>query len=481
MSDSNNNNSLALEDEFERKIDTRFFQVDFLKALMIFLVIFDHIVSPYLRWQWGDTLWERISIPFFLVIMGFNSGISFQKKGDLTLKQLYSWSYFKGKIIRYILPFLVYYIASIFIGLFMYGFNFEAFWYGQYYPSLGIINLFTGFFLFWGPGNWFIPLLLQSIIILPLLYKAFTKKPIITLIATFIVEIIMILILFFVFGEVTSYEEGHLVTILRTSILIYLSAVGLGMWFSFGYKLTDKRNIFMWILFPISLAYIIAYQFFGLYIRINGIPLIRGDYHFLIFLYSAFIFLVIMYLLPQKVERKIGRSIKLISNSTYHILLTQMLGFGMVFAFSGTHYAIQIVFGLEEILELFIVWIIFISFGILWYKIDQIDNRIRSIFYYCNFFIVFASLFFFIFWIQAFWVPIPLLIIIAYAIIAPIIYFIIRKPINTKIIGLWTLFLLLTFTMMILQVVIFQNHEYWISLISISYVFILATIGTYLN
>ena len=98
-------NLIDQEQVDERKSDSGFFQVDFLKAVMIFLVIFDHIVYWDIKSNIGVTLWERISIPVFLVIMGFNMGYSFQQKGELSLKELYSWSYFKRKILHYFVPF----------------------------------------------------------------------------------------------------------------------------------------------------------------------------------------------------------------------------------------------------------------------------------------------------------------------------------------------------------------------------------------
>lgn len=469
-----------------------YFQVDFLKAAMIFLVIFDHIVSWSVKSYIAVTLWERISIPVFLVIMGFNMGRSIQKSEVKTLREMYSWSYFKSKILRYILPFLVLYAASTFIGLFMYGFDITAMWNGQYYPDYGFIHLFLGFLPFWGPGNWFLPLLFQSILIFPLLYWAFTKKPVITLILCFVVEIALQLTLFFLIGDITSYEEGYIVTIFMTSVLFYLPAIGLGMWFSFGHKLNDNRNFFMWILYPISLAFITAHQFFAFRIRVNGVPLLRGDYHLLIIPYSAFLFLLAMKFLPQNPNGRFSRGISLISKSTYHILLTQILGYGMIYAFWGDHHAITTLvtfpFSQSDIAEimnavvnLVAVWILFISFGILWYKIDQNKNKLRRTLYYINFFIVFSSLLLFSFWAQELWLPIPLFIILAYAIGALITRYIIKRPFNTRLLGLWTLFLLVTFSMMIIQVTVFQTHEYWISLMSIGFFFIIATVGTILS
>jgi peptidoglycan/LPS O-acetylase OafA/YrhL len=160
---------IETENEVSEGRTDYYFQVDFLKAAMIFLVIFDHIVSWGIKSQIGVSFWERICIPVFLVLMGFNMGLSFKRHGATTLRELYSWRYFKSKILRYIVPFLVLYAFSTLIGLILYNFNITDMWYGQHYPSHGFIQLFTGILPFWGPGNWFIPVIFQSILIMPII------------------------------------------------------------------------------------------------------------------------------------------------------------------------------------------------------------------------------------------------------------------------------------------------------------------------
>ncbi|MBY9016738.1 MAG: hypothetical protein KGD68_13685 [Candidatus Lokiarchaeota archaeon] len=68
-----------------------YFQLDFLKAIMIFLVIFDYTI-PWdpIKNELGVALWERISIPVFLVITGFNIGLSFRRVENPSLRKLYS-------------------------------------------------------------------------------------------------------------------------------------------------------------------------------------------------------------------------------------------------------------------------------------------------------------------------------------------------------------------------------------------------------
>ena len=454
------------QEEISSSIKSDFFQIDFLKAVMIFLVIFDHFVSWNIKSDIGVALWERISIPVFLVILGFNMGHSFRGQGDKSLKQLYSWSYFKKKILRYIIPFLILYAVSTFIGLFMYGFNFVAMYDTQYYPSHGIINLFYFIMPFWGPGNWFIPVLLQSILIVPLLYWGFTKKPVITLILTFVVEIVMQTIVFFLIGEAfTSWEEVHVYSLFSSSILFYLSAVGLGMWFSQNHDLQHDRNFFMWILYPISLAFIVAYQFFGYRIMIDGTRFLRGDYTLMVFPYSAFLVLLALKFLPKNSNAKISKKISLISKSTYHILLTQILGYGMVTAFWGTHYGMDVPFDLTDLIDLLVLWVGFIWLGIIWYKIDQQKDLTRRILYYLNFFIIFPCFFLLSFWAQGFWVPIPLIAIIIYAIAVVIRYYAIKRQMPIKEVWIWTGFLIISFISMILQVTVFAPSEHWILLI----------------
>jgi len=474
---------IETEEEILEESRRNYFQVDFLKAAMIFLVIFDHMVSWGVKSEIGVTLWERISIPVFLVIMGFNMGISFQRKGDLSLKELYSWKYFKSKILRYIVPFLVLYAISTLIGLILYQFNVTAMYQGQNYPQRGFIQLFIGMLPFWGPGNWFIPIIFQFILIFPLLYWIFTKKPVLSLILCFAVEIAMQLIVFFLIGEITSWQEVHIYSLFASSILFYLSVIGLGMWFSFNRKPFTGRNLFIWILFGISLIYIIFYQFFGFRFLIGDVPLIRGDYHFLIFPYSAGLFLLAMIMIPQKSDNPVSRAITLIGKSTYHILLTQILGYGMIYMLLGTHYIIDVGFTPRDALNLIFAWMLFIPFGILWYKIDQNKDLLRRLLYYFNLFLTFSIIVFALFlsWAFGYWVPVSLVIILIYAGVALLVNFAIKKPLKTTTLTLWTSFLIYNFIIAILYIAILPPTEYLVQNLSIIAFLIFAVIGTVLD
>ena len=357
--------------------DKKFFQVDFMKALMIFLVIYDHTIPWVIKGEIGVSLWERISIPVFLVIMGFNMGLSFNKMEDKRLRILYSRRYFKRKFWRYIYPFIVLWIISSLIGLLLNGVNAL----NQYENAdWDFYHLFIGILPFWGPGNWFIPVIFWTILLLPLLYKGFSGKliwRIFTLLLCYAIEISIQLALFNKFGPPpfptweAYFEFLFWYLFIITTPFFMLSAIGLGMWFSKRPNLFAKQNLFMWIIFPLSLYYLIQYQFFNF-----RYEFIRGDYNLFVFPYSAFLVLLGIKLLPKRWDNWFAKTISTIGKSTYHILLTQILYFAVVYSIYGDHYGASI-FGINLAYDLTIYgyliinWVICIPCGVLWHFIDE--------------------------------------------------------------------------------------------------------------
>ena len=378
---------LQLENR-EGKKHRNYFQVDILKTLMIFLVIFDHTIPWSIKDNLGVALWERIAIPVFMVILGFNFGKSFQSKKTPLLESFYTREYFFNKLFRFVIPFLILYFVSTIIGGFIYGFNIDLIEAGQWAIPGGSrfseLNIFLGILPFWGPGNWFIPVIFGAIIILPWLYKGFSEsrsRAVYTLILCFIIEIIVQTIIFTLKNPTppptfASWDDYYNALFFIYSIFLLFSAVGFGMWFSRDHKLFSKNNIFVWILFPISLTYLIAYQFYDFRILVNGIPFLTGDYNFMVFPYSAFLFLVAMKILPSNSKLKVAKVIKTISRSTYHIFLVQILYFGIVFALYGDHYGASI-FGINQgneiitYIYLIVNWSICIPMGIFWWYTEQ--------------------------------------------------------------------------------------------------------------
>lgn len=304
-----------------------FFQLDVLKAIAIIFVVMDHSLSWDAKSAIGSLFWERLSIPFFLIVMGFNMGYSFKYHGGTTLRELYSLKYFKHKIVRYVLPFAVLYMGSILVGIYFGALNFDP-W------------ILLGYLPFWGPGNWFIPLLFGSIVVFPLIYWMFKKQPVLTMIFCFLSEIILQGIMYFWFPyPIESVLEGFITSAIRVNVFFFLPAVGLGLWFSEDHNLFSRRNWFMFAYLPISLVFMIDYTT-GI---ISALPntigqsftfiqdYIRGDYTLLFYGYAAIWFLFAMIMIPKKASGSLQRFIQRIGRASYHILLFQIIYYSIVY------------------------------------------------------------------------------------------------------------------------------------------------------
>ena len=162
--------------------------------------------------------------------------------------------------------------------------------------------------------------------------------------------------------------------------MFYSSAIGLGLWFARNHKIFSWHNSFTWILFPLSLTYLIAYQFFDFrFTDSDGIAYITGDYNFLVIPYSAFLVLLWLKIFPQAQKGKITKYIAVIGKSTYHILLTQILYFAILIAIYGDHYGVSILgeatTDFNYFINLFINWALCIPVGVIWWSIE---NSVRN-------------------------------------------------------------------------------------------------------
>ena len=326
-------NKISLQDKSKRNY---YYQVDLLKAFMIIFVISEHALvrlPTEIRDVMVVHLWQRLSIPFFVVILGFNMGLSFKRTGRSSLKELYSWHYFKKKFWRYVFPYLLLYVISLIVGLVIYG-SFENIVSNQLYPLMDERHLYLGITPFWGPGVWFIPFLFQTILIMPIIYKGFSGKTVwalLTLILCITINIITSILMFFSFGDIESIEEWRTMTFYYMAIFMYIGGIGLGMWFSRNHKLVSLHNLFMWIVFPLCAYYIYLFQFHDF-----EIEFLRSDYNIIFYSYVAFIFLIVMLIFPNNPKNKFARGIAWIGKSSYHILLVQIFYFGLMQAFTGS-------------------------------------------------------------------------------------------------------------------------------------------------
>ncbi len=357
----------------ETEVSTRkhFLQIDVVKVIAIAFVVIDHMLAAGLHDTLLASFWERLAMPFFLIVMGFNMSHSFRYSGATTLRELYSPQYFWKKIKRYILPFALLYTVSILLGIYFDALEPSTWWYLFFLP-------------FWGPGNWFIPVLFTSILIFPAVYKAYTLSPRITVALCLFSEILLSLVLFFNVPLVpsggsyvyTGLDAISLMWVIRLNMLFYLPAVAFGLWFSDGHDLTEKRNRFMWLAAPLSVIYIYAYTFFGFRFEIfDGVYLRRliwGDYTLLVYPYAAFLILLAMRYLPSESQGFGSRLVMRISRATYHIFLFQMMYFAVWFQINPDYISTGFGSALHLYLPFYLVSLaICTAGGVAWHEIDR--------------------------------------------------------------------------------------------------------------
>ena len=347
----------------------RFFQVDFFKAFFIFIVILDHSIPFYLLEPLAPYFWERVTIPIFLIIMGFNMSMSFKRKGVTTLKDLYSKDYFKDRLSRFLIPYVVFYLASGIIFFIVHAIGFQLY----YHPIRDDkILMLIGFTMFWGPGMWFIPIIFGSILIIPAIYYCFLKEPKLTLLLCFMseftVHLFAALILSIFPNPVLSY-------FFACCVLLYLFAIGMGFWFSKDKEITSKNNQFIWFLLPVSVIYIILFSCFNFNFFVFFL-----EYNIMYTPYPAFVFLIGMKFIPNNHQGKINAAIRKISNSTYHILLAQSLYFSIIYHLfpQFVHTGLLVYNGLF-IIFLFVNFTISTLIGVGWYELEKLVREKRSL------------------------------------------------------------------------------------------------------
>lgn len=364
--DSINDEYLVNGKKLEKK---KYFQIDLLKTYVIFIVIFDHSIPYNIIISLGGIAWERIVIPVLLIILAFNLGNSFKNDGKITLKEIYNKSYFKKKFKRYIIPYIIFYAISIIIYLIMV-FIFQNTYIHPYFDDKMFIVM--GYTPFWGPGMWFIPIILSSIFIIPIFYHFFSKDPILTLFFCFFIEFFFHLIIHLIYGIIGF---NNTINFFYCNLLLYSFSIGVGLWLTRNHKLNAKENRFILILLPISILYFIEYTIFGF-----SKYFIIGDYNFLTVPFSAFIFMLTMKYIPKNPQNKLAKLISRIGKSTYHIFLFQILYFSIIY-----HVIPDIAFnGFGSFLGIYPIYYAFNLFinmlgGLLWYELDVKITNIRKI------------------------------------------------------------------------------------------------------
>ena len=292
-----------------------FQQIDILKGLAIIAVLLLHsllreqLMASYAVFH----IWQ--AVPVFMVLMGLNLGMSYGSK-TLHFNQLYTPHYFQKKALRIVFPLLLIYLFA-----FVAGYAWEQVYARDVY-TLSWKNL-IGVLPVSGKGNYFITLLLQSLLVLPLIGYTFNHWPVRTFLVLLLIEVIFQLVAY----QLSYFHEDRY--LYDAALFRYFSAIGVGLWLSRLIRIPDKR--YSWLLLVAGFAsgvYLYFHQYHAF-----SLPYIRPEWQAQLFLTFPFATLLI-YLgilgFPQQSDGLAHRSMALIGKASYHIFLVQVLYFGLI-------------------------------------------------------------------------------------------------------------------------------------------------------
>lgn len=205
--------------------------IDVLKSLAIVSVILIHalpdstlytILAPYYIWQ---------TVPVFIILFGYNSAQSFIRKGYSTLQDIMTLDYIMNKVKRLLLPFGFIWLLQIIVQL----------TYFDRDPSLGLLFSFVkgGY----GPGSYFIPMILQASLLVPIIYSVMRVHPTKWMIALFFISLVV---------ELAAYQLDITGSLYRLLIIRHIFSLTLGVWLGL---LKDKIKL-KWLIIPAFFSFI---------------------------------------------------------------------------------------------------------------------------------------------------------------------------------------------------------------------------------
>jgi peptidoglycan/LPS O-acetylase OafA/YrhL len=292
-----------------------FQQIDIVKGLAMVAVLLLHsltreeLVESYAIFH----IWQ--AVPLFMVTMGLNLGLSYSSK-TLHFHHLYTAHYFQKKGLRILLPLLLMYGIAL-----VAGYTWQSLFGADVY-TLGWEN-FIGVLPVSGKGNYFITLLLQSVLFLPLIGYCYYRWPLRTALILVLLEIVFLLTAY----RIAYFQEDRY--LYDAAFFRYLSAIALGLWLST--TISSEKHKGKWFLVLIALASGV-YLYWQLYQGLL-LPHIRPEWQaqlVLTFPYAALLVYLFLLLFPQQSDNKVLGVMAETGKASYHIFLVQVLYFGLV-------------------------------------------------------------------------------------------------------------------------------------------------------
>lgn len=296
----------------KKETKNRIYVVDYLKALAMISVIINHcnlgaqvekdLLFPY---------FVGLAVPIFILISGFTFSLSYQKHEDLGMGFWYRKDTILPKLSRFILPYLPIFLLELVYRYVIMGMSAD--------PFLVLRSLFFGGY---GPGGYYITIVIQLLFVFPICYLMIKKWDMKGVLLLGIIQLIYQIIIYQVQWDDIYYKRFFL------RLLIFL-AVGIYLYLHKDDLLASKKKkILLFLSFVGGVVYIyfanylnIVPDIFSLWRR-TAMPTVLYVFPLIAVIVSAFLY--------KKIPGKFGDFLGVVGKATYHILLIQMFWFHIV-------------------------------------------------------------------------------------------------------------------------------------------------------
>lgn len=311
----------------------RNYTIDVLKGLAIISVILLHTLTWKHRFLIGAPyhIWQ--AVPVFMLLVGYNFSRSSIVKGCSTLNDVYRWPVIKRRLLKIIIPFIIIALVRFLLLLML---NNPVSW------QSFLIGILMGDF---EHGGYFIPVMIQTILLIPALYifmqKDLKRNTLYLLISFYILDWVVMLL----------GMPGYLY---RISVVRYLFIIVLGLWLG----MNDQLIKYKWLILlgMGSLVYITSVYYFE-------IETILETYWQAQHAPAYFWTLILVVFSLNKINIKptniFNYSLIKTGQASYHIFLVQMIYFWLLDSLS---------INLTVLLSVIVNLIVCIILGRLFYK-----------------------------------------------------------------------------------------------------------------
>ena len=293
-----------------------FNQIDILKGLAIISVVLIHTYNNDTLGAMGAPFYLLQAVPVFLLLAAFTNAWALTSARKTTLLQSYDLTIISRRLNRLLVPYVVIWIFQflVVLGFIVYKIDLPIQNPNHFFYT-GIDGLFNFLSGGNGMGNYFIPIILQQILIIPVLYYLALRSPNRMLVMAFIMDLVL---------EYIAVLLGLPAWLNSIIYIRYIFIGALGVWLVFR-----ERVITRWILFGGLISAVYIYAVYYLNFQFWFFSPYDSFFHAFSYLWTLVIVVLGIQFLPPDSCNKIYLALQELGKASWHIFLVQMTFFSL--------------------------------------------------------------------------------------------------------------------------------------------------------